>query len=173
MTGQRKPVPAVVVKRKQMKYARCPATSLANTDASDIVRVYGRRFSIEETFRDTKDITFGMGLRANAYSQDRAPRPQAASDRHRSHADDLVGRGARSLRARADAQDEQLAEAYHVALQSMSCCQLSLPHMREERLEHLLMPTRRFSVSARSSVRSSSSSLPQSSKNEGMLSDVT
>ena len=25
---------------------------------------YSRRFTIEETFRDTKDLTFGMGLRA-------------------------------------------------------------------------------------------------------------
>lgn len=65
VTAQRRPVPAVVlVKRKKMKDAWCLATSLAGADANDIVRAYGRRFSIEETFRDTKDITFGMGLRA-------------------------------------------------------------------------------------------------------------
>jgi len=29
-----------------------------------IVKLYGRRFTIEETFRDTKDIRFGLGLSA-------------------------------------------------------------------------------------------------------------
>lgn len=58
-------VPAVVVvKRKGMKEAWCLATSRKDADASDIVRTYSRRFTIEETFRDTKDITFGLGLRA-------------------------------------------------------------------------------------------------------------
>jgi hypothetical protein len=28
------------------------------------VKLYGRRFTIEETFRDTKDVHFGMGLSA-------------------------------------------------------------------------------------------------------------
>lgn len=39
------------------------ATSRRNT-ADAIVKLYGRRFSIEETFRDIKDIHFGMGLSA-------------------------------------------------------------------------------------------------------------
>jgi hypothetical protein len=47
-----------------MKEAWCLATSFSTADANDTVRVYSRRFSIEETFRDTKDITFGLGLRA-------------------------------------------------------------------------------------------------------------
>ena len=65
VTGELDPVPAVVlVKRKNMKEAWCLATSLKTADANDIIRAYSRRFSIEETFRDTKDITFGLGLRA-------------------------------------------------------------------------------------------------------------
>lgn len=65
VTRKRCEVPAVVlVKRKGMKEAWCLATSLATAEANDIVRAYGRRFTIEETFRDTKDITFGVGLRA-------------------------------------------------------------------------------------------------------------
>ena len=47
-----------------MKEAWCLATSLVDRPASEIVKLYGRRFSIEETFRDTKDLHFGMGLRA-------------------------------------------------------------------------------------------------------------
>lgn len=55
---------AVFVKSKGMKEAWCLAVSRAERDARESVRVYSRRFTIEETFRDTKDITFGLGLRA-------------------------------------------------------------------------------------------------------------
>ena len=65
VTGRKVQVPAVVlVKAKRMKEPWCLATSLATLEAQEIVRLYGRRFTIEETFRDTKDINFGMGLRA-------------------------------------------------------------------------------------------------------------
>lgn len=47
-----------------MQETWCLATSRAELTAADIVKLYGRRFTIEETFRDTKDIHFGMGLRA-------------------------------------------------------------------------------------------------------------
>jgi hypothetical protein len=69
VTRKRSEVPAVVlVKRKGMKEAWCLATSLASADANEIVKAYSRRFTIEETFRDTKDITFGLGLRATHIS---------------------------------------------------------------------------------------------------------
>lgn len=65
VTRERFEIPAIVaVKRKGMKEAWCLATSRAADDPSEIVRTYSRRFSIEETFRDTKNITFGFGLRA-------------------------------------------------------------------------------------------------------------
>jgi hypothetical protein len=58
-------LPAVVVVHdRKMKEAWCLASSLADLSAAEIVKLYGRRFSIEETFRDTKDLHFGMGLRA-------------------------------------------------------------------------------------------------------------
>jgi len=58
-------VPAVVcVKAKAMKEPWCLATSLSTAAASEVVKLYGRRFTIEENFRDTKDIRFGMGLSA-------------------------------------------------------------------------------------------------------------
>lgn len=63
ITHKRAPVPAVVcVKAKQMKESWCIATSRADLGASDVVRLYGKRFTIEETFRDTKDLRFGLGL---------------------------------------------------------------------------------------------------------------
>jgi Transposase DDE domain len=58
-------VPAVVVVHdRKMQESWCLATSRADLTAPEVVKLYGRRFSIEETFRDTKDIHFGMGLRA-------------------------------------------------------------------------------------------------------------
>jgi hypothetical protein len=65
VTRRKSTVPAVVlVKRKGMKEAWCLATSLSTADANEIVAAYSKRFTIEETFRDQKDITFGVGLRA-------------------------------------------------------------------------------------------------------------
>jgi hypothetical protein len=63
VTADRAPVGAVVVVRAaRMKEAWCLATSLRDAKAADVIRLYGRRFTIEETFRDTKDIRFGLGL---------------------------------------------------------------------------------------------------------------
>jgi hypothetical protein len=65
VTEDKASVPAVVlVHARNMKEAWCLATSLAANTASEIVKLYGRRFTIEETFRDAKDIRFGVGLKA-------------------------------------------------------------------------------------------------------------
>ncbi|MGK4006450.1 IS4 family transposase [Sorangium sp. So ce1036] len=65
VTDKRAAVGAVVlVKAARMKEAWCLATSLATTKAAEVVKLYGRRFTIEETFRDTKDLHLGMGLSA-------------------------------------------------------------------------------------------------------------
>lgn len=52
----------VLVKRGRMKGAWCLATNLPDR-AEHIIRLYARRFSIEETFRDFKDVRFGWGLK--------------------------------------------------------------------------------------------------------------
>lgn len=63
VTADKTPVPAVVVKHQQgMKEAWCLATSRVDDGAAEVVKLYSRRFTIEETFRDEKDIRFGMGL---------------------------------------------------------------------------------------------------------------
>ncbi|WP_437781182.1 IS4 family transposase [Sorangium sp. So ce1097] len=65
VTDKRTAVGAVVlVKAARMKEAWCLATSLATTKAAEVIKLYGRRLTIEETFRDTKDLHFGMGLSA-------------------------------------------------------------------------------------------------------------
>jgi Transposase DDE domain len=63
VTADRAEVGAVVcMKAAGMKDAWCLATNRDNLSATQIVELYGRRFTIEETFRDQKDQRFGMGL---------------------------------------------------------------------------------------------------------------
>jgi hypothetical protein len=70
VTDDRFEVPAVVVvKAKAMKEPWCLVTSRKDFTASQVVKRYGRRFSIEETFRDTKDLHFGLGLKATHISK--------------------------------------------------------------------------------------------------------
>lgn len=63
VTHRQTPVPSLVfVKAKKMKEPWCIASSLSGVSASQIVKLYGRRFTIEEAFRDTKNARFGLGL---------------------------------------------------------------------------------------------------------------
>lgn len=56
-------VAAVVVKKDHgMKDAWCLATSRSELTGSEVVALYAKRFTTEETFRDEKDPRFGMGL---------------------------------------------------------------------------------------------------------------
>jgi hypothetical protein len=52
----------VCLKAKGMKEAWHLATSHGAKTASEIVALYSRRFTIEESFRDQKNLRFGMGL---------------------------------------------------------------------------------------------------------------
>ena len=62
-TDKKTAIPAVVLKhQKGMKEAWCLATNRTDLGAAGVVRLYAKRFTIEETFRDIKDNHFGMGL---------------------------------------------------------------------------------------------------------------
>ena len=64
VTADRHPVDSVVcVKARGMKAAWCLAVGGAHTGAT-AVKLYARRFTIEESFRDTKDPRYGLGLSA-------------------------------------------------------------------------------------------------------------
>ena len=52
----------VCLKAKGMKEAWHLATSYGDKSAAEIVSLYSKRFSIEESFRDLKNLRFGMGL---------------------------------------------------------------------------------------------------------------
>jgi hypothetical protein len=64
VTKTRREVAAVVcVKAKGMKEPWCLATSHGDKTGAEIVKLYGKRFTIEESFRDLKNLRFGMGLK--------------------------------------------------------------------------------------------------------------
>lgn len=65
VTAAAQPVGAVVcVHAKAMKEPWCLATSKTEATAREVVNLYARRWTIEPSFRDTKDLRFGMGLAA-------------------------------------------------------------------------------------------------------------
>ncbi|WP_224242435.1 IS4 family transposase [Hyalangium gracile] len=70
VTADQAPVNAVVlVKKKGMKQPWCLATSLSGASAAQVVALYSRRFRTEESFRDLKDLRFGMGLSAMSIAE--------------------------------------------------------------------------------------------------------
>ena len=65
VTADQTDIPAVVcAKAKGMKDAWFLATSRSDLSASAVVKLYGKRFTIEETFRDLKDARYGLGMSA-------------------------------------------------------------------------------------------------------------
>jgi Transposase DDE domain len=63
LTHQEVEMPAVIcVHNKKMKEAWFLATSLSDHTARSIVKLYSKRFTVEENFRDIKNLRFGMGL---------------------------------------------------------------------------------------------------------------
>jgi hypothetical protein len=63
ITGAKSPIGAVVcVHAKGMKEPWCLAISDSAIRPKDATDYYGKRWTIEPSFRDTKDLKFGMGL---------------------------------------------------------------------------------------------------------------
>lgn len=63
VTQDRAPVDGVVcVQARGMQAPWCLAVGGASITGAQAVRLYGRRFTIEETFRDVKDPRYGLGM---------------------------------------------------------------------------------------------------------------
>lgn len=63
VTAARTPVPIVAIMHdKGMKDAWFLASSRSDLTGAELKRIYGRRFTCEETFRDIKDMRYGMGM---------------------------------------------------------------------------------------------------------------
>lgn len=70
ITTAEQPVPAVVcVQAKGMQEPWCLVTSRTEAKAAEIKNLYARRWTTEPTFRDTKDLRFGMGMKAMHISE--------------------------------------------------------------------------------------------------------
>jgi hypothetical protein len=55
---------AVAVHAKDMKEPWCLVTSPRDATAPQIIKLYSKRWTVEPSFRDTKDLRFGLGLSA-------------------------------------------------------------------------------------------------------------
>lgn len=63
VTHKRYPVPTVIcVHDRNMKDAWCIASSDPTASAAKLIKLYSKRWSIEPSFRDTKNLRFGLGL---------------------------------------------------------------------------------------------------------------
>lgn len=63
VTADHTPVGIVALMHdKGMKDAWCLASSRADLSGAALKKIYGRRFTCEETFRDIKDMRFGLGM---------------------------------------------------------------------------------------------------------------
>lgn len=63
VTADQTPVAVVALTHeKGMKEAWCLASSRSDLTGVDLKKRYGQRFTCEETFRDIKDMRFGMGM---------------------------------------------------------------------------------------------------------------
>jgi hypothetical protein len=58
-------VTVVCVRDKAMKDSWCLVASDRNGAARTLIRYYAKRWGVETSFRDIKDMHFGMGLSAN------------------------------------------------------------------------------------------------------------
>src|SRR5918995_1168045 len=69
VTGAQCPVGAVVcVHAKDMKEPWCLVTGNGDATAPQVIALYSKRWRVEPSFRDTKDLRFGMGLSASRIS---------------------------------------------------------------------------------------------------------
>src|SRR6186713_133198 len=65
VTGAQCPVGAAVcVHAKAMKEPWCLVTSHRDATAPQVIKLYSKRWTVEPSFRDTKDLRFGLGLSA-------------------------------------------------------------------------------------------------------------
>lgn len=131
--------PAIVLAHdKRMQESWCIATSRDDMTAAEVVRLYGRRFSIEETFRDTKDIHFGMGLSAT-HIGDAARRDRLLFIAAFAHVL-LTLLGAAGERCNLDRTlKSNTSKTRTLSLYNQGCYwYMAIPNMREERLVQLM-----------------------------------
>jgi hypothetical protein len=139
VTDDRAKVRAVVcVKAAGMKDAWCLATNRTDLAAAEVVKLYGQRFTIEETFRDQKDLRFGMGL-SSTHIKDPSRRDRILMLAAFAQAL-LTLLGAASEKAGLDRylKANTVKKRTHSLFRQGSYWYSALPNLREERLRPLM-----------------------------------
>ena len=107
ITAARHKVGAVVcVKAAGMKEPWHLAASDGSLAAPEIIKLYSKRWTIEPSFRDSKDLRFGMGMSALRIDDPQRRDPSPASERVRHSAADDPGRRRRKPRHGPAAADQ-------------------------------------------------------------------
>lgn len=127
----------VTVKRSGMKEAWHLAVS-DDRSAEEAIRLYSKRFTIEETFRDTKDPRYGWGLSAthirNADRRDRLLLIAALAHEYLT----LLGQAGEEVGLDRMLKVNTVKKRTHSFLTQGSAYYGMLPQMKEERLKPLL-----------------------------------
>lgn len=128
----------VVVHARGMKDAWYLATSRADLTGAQCVRLYARRFTIEENLRDTKDLHFGLGLSATHIGvperRDRLLFLVALAEALLT----LLGAAAETLGLDRRLKSNTVARRTHSLFRQGSFWYRAIPTMREERLRALM-----------------------------------
>lgn len=127
----------VTVKRTGMKEAWHLAVS-DDTPADEAIRLYSKRFTIEETFRDTKDPRYGWGLSAthvrSAERRDRLLLIAALAHEYLT----LLGQAGEDIGLDRTLKVNTVKKRTHSLLTQGTAYYGMLPYMREERLKPLI-----------------------------------
>lgn len=128
----------VLVHARGMKEAWCLASSRKDGTGSFIKKLYGRRFTIEENLRDTKDARFGLGLSAtrigNCDRRDRLLLLAALAEALLT----LLGAAAEQIGFDRLLKSNTSKKRTHSLFRQGSYWYSAIPNMREERLRPLM-----------------------------------
>ena len=139
VTADGTPVERVVlVKARGMKDAWYLASNRTDLPGAKVKDLYGRRFTIEENLRDTKDLHFGLGLSATHISvsarRDRLLLLVAFAEALLT----LLGAAAESLGLDRKLKVNTVTKRTHSLFRQGSYWYRAIPAMREERLRDLM-----------------------------------
>lgn len=128
----------VIVRAKGMKDAWYLASSRKDLTGAKIKDLYGRRFTIEENLRDTKDLHFGLGLSATHISvparRDRLLLLVAMAEALLT----LLGAAAESLGLDKKLKVNTVKKRTHSLFRQGSFWYRAIPTMKEDRLRDLM-----------------------------------
>ncbi len=128
----------VIVRAQGMKDAWYLASSRTDLTGAKIKDLYGRRFTIEENLRDTKDLHFGLGLSATHISvparRDRLLLLVALAEALLT----LLGAAAESLGLDKKLKVNTVNKRTHSLFRQGSFWYRAIPTMKEERLRDLM-----------------------------------